>query len=93
MTGPSALSIIYTVNLVCKLASLLLENIQKRRLLLDPLRYSPEELAGPLSRVFFAWLTALLRLGYGTILSLGSLTPLSQDLKSVQLAPKLGMID
>ncbi|KAF5565576.1 ABC transporter integral membrane type 1 [Fusarium napiforme] len=68
---------------------LMVENVEKSRLLIESCRYSPEELAGPLARLLFSWLMPLLRLGYDTILSMATLTPLSEDLKSQQLEPKL----
>ncbi|KAF5658143.1 ABC integral membrane type 1 [Fusarium denticulatum] len=75
--------------MVFQVLVLLVENVEKSRLLLESYRYSPEPLAGPLARLLFSWLMPLLRLGYDTILSMATLTPLSEDLKSQQLEPKL----
>ncbi|KAF5565480.1 ABC transporter [Fusarium phyllophilum] len=89
MRGVSAIPILYSINIVFQVLVLLVENVEKSRLLLESFRYSPEELAGPLARLLFSWLMPLLRLGYDTILSMATLTPLSEDLKSQQLEPKL----
>lgn len=91
LPGVSATAASYTVFVLGKATCLLLENIEKKNLLIDPARYSPEERAGPLNRLCFGWLFPLLIKGYGTILSIPRLTPLSADLKSDELAEKLGM--
>ncbi|KAF5649816.1 multidrug resistance [Fusarium tjaetaba] len=75
--------------MVFQVLLLMVENVEKSHLLIESCRYSPEELAGPLARLLFSWLMPLLRLGYDAILSMATLTPLSDDLKSQQLEPKL----
>ncbi|KAF5984259.1 ABC transporter integral membrane type 1 [Fusarium coicis] len=75
--------------MVLQVLLLMVENVEKSRLIFESCRYSPEELASPLARLLFSWLIPLLRLGYDTILSMATLTPLSEDLKSQQLEPKL----
>ncbi|KAF4345875.1 ABC transporter integral membrane type 1 [Fusarium beomiforme] len=89
MKGASAIPILYSISVLLQVLVLLVENVEKSRLLLDPCQYSPEELASPLARLLFSWLIPLLRLGYDTILSMATLTPLSEDLKSRKLEPKL----
>jgi hypothetical protein len=87
--GVSTIPIVYSISILLQVFVLLVENVEKSRLLFDSGRYSPEELASPLARLIFGWLIPLLRLGYDTILSMATLTPLSEDLKSRQLEPKL----
>ncbi|KAF5228301.1 hypothetical protein FAUST_11176 [Fusarium austroamericanum] len=89
MKGVSAIPIVYSISILLQAFVLIVENVEKSRLLFDSGRYSPEELASPLARLIFGWLVPLLRLGYDTILSMATLTPLSEDLKSRQLEPKL----
>ncbi|CAF3522690.1 unnamed protein product [Fusarium graminearum] len=89
MKGVSAITIVYSIGTLLQSFVLIVENVEKSHLLFDSGRYSPEELASPLARLIFGWLVPLLRLGYDTILSMATLTPLSEDLKSRQLEPKL----
>ncbi|RYC65696.1 hypothetical protein CHU98_g529 [Xylaria longipes] len=79
-----------TASLTVKVVLLTLEAIEKRRLLLGSDReYPPESTSGPFSRGFFLWLNSLLVSGFGKVLSLADLPPISEKLESKTLAKDL----
>ncbi|KAI8944427.1 P-loop containing nucleoside triphosphate hydrolase protein [Xylaria longipes] len=79
-----------TASLTVKVVLLTLEAIEKRRLLLGSDReYPPESTSGPFSRGFFLWRNSLLVSGFGKVLSLADLPPISEKLESKTLAKDL----
>lgn len=72
-----------TVSFIVKVTLLLLETIEKRRLLYaDEKRISVESTSGPFSRGFFVWLNGLLRAGFRSLLALDSLPAIYEKLHS-----------
>ncbi|KAL7925556.1 multidrug resistance-related protein [Trichoderma austrokoningii] len=70
-----------------KLALLVLENIEKRRILLDSTKNpSTESTSGPFNRGFFVWLNSLLITGWATVLTLHDLPAIYEKLSSEKLA-------
>ncbi|KAH7041159.1 uncharacterized protein B0I36DRAFT_379973 [Microdochium trichocladiopsis] len=80
--GAAALPIAYLVHLSLKCIVLVLENIEKRQVLDADATYSKEEYAGPLSRIFFGWLSTLFVEGHRSFLALDTLMPIAADLQS-----------
>ncbi|KAI0407428.1 P-loop containing nucleoside triphosphate hydrolase protein [Xylaria palmicola] len=79
-----------TASLAVKVTLLILEAIEKRRILLGSGReYAPESTSGPLSRGFFLWLNALLLSGFGKVLLLADLPSISEKLESKVLSKDL----
>lgn len=74
-----------------KLSLLILETIEKRRILIyrgtSPSR---ESTSGPLSRGFFVWLNSLLISGWATVLTGDGLPVISEKLSSEKLALRFG---
>lgn len=72
-----------------KLALLVLETVEKRRILISPRdkkRPSKESTSGPLSRGFFVWLNPLLILGWATALTNDDLPTVYEGLSSTELS-------
>ncbi|KAK8087708.1 multidrug resistance protein MDR [Apiospora hydei] len=92
--GSSAITLVYVVEMCLKAGYVVAENVEKKGLLVDSARYSPEELAGPVSFNMFGWLWSLLHHGYTTLLTISLLIPLATDMRGESLAPDLrGMRD
>ncbi|KAK7941487.1 ABC transporter FUM19 [Apiospora aurea] len=87
--GPSAITLVYLVEMCLKAGYAVAENIEKKGLLIDSARFSPEELAGPVSFNMFGWLWSLLHRGYTTLLTISLLIPLATDMRGESLAPDL----
>lgn len=84
--GRHAISIIFTTTVALRTAMLLLETIDKRKILLSHYKgCAKEATSSPLSRTIFFWLTSLFFKGYKKILKLEDLDPLNADLKSETL--------
>ncbi|PTB69610.1 P-loop containing nucleoside triphosphate hydrolase protein [Trichoderma citrinoviride] len=72
---------------ILKLALLVLENVEKRRILLDSGKErSTESTSGPFNRGFFVWLNSLLISGWATVLTLHDLPAIYEKLSSEKLA-------
>ncbi|KPM44027.1 ABC transporter C family member 12 [Neonectria ditissima] len=70
-----------------KLALLVLETIEKRRILIKSSKIpSTESTSGPFSRGFFVWLNSLLISGWGTALTSNTLPTIYEELSSEKLA-------
>lgn len=79
-----------TASLAIKCILLLLEAAEKRSLLLGlGQHFSLESTSGPFSRGLFWWLNSLLLAGFGKILTLGDLPPISEKLDSGILSEDL----
>lgn len=77
------------LNICIKLALLVVESQGKKQLLRDTSRkYSPEELAGVLSRNFFWWINPILAQGRREILTEDTLPPVDRTLSSKTLRHK-----
>lgn len=77
------------LNICIKLALLVVEGQGKKQILRDPSRqYSPEELAGVLSRTFFWWINPILAQGRREILTEDTLPPVDHTLSSKNLRRK-----
>ncbi|KAL6910741.1 multidrug resistance-related protein [Trichoderma evansii] len=78
---------VLTTSTILKLALLVLENIEKRRILLDSNKTpSTESTSGPFNRGFFVWLNSLLITGWATVLTLHDLPAIYEKLSSEKLA-------
>lgn len=85
-----AVPVVFTVAVAVKLGLLVLEAVEKRGLLLEAYgRCSPEATSGLLSRSGFWWLNPLLVEGFGKVLSLEDLFPVSEELASQAVAQKV----
>lgn len=77
------------LNICIKLVLLAVESQGKKQVLRDPSRqYSPEELAGVLSRTFFWWINPILAQGSREILTEDTLPPVDHRLSSKTLRHK-----
>ncbi|KAF5660407.1 major facilitator family transporter-associated [Fusarium heterosporum] len=90
-----SVNIAYAVTLSCstasKLALLVLETIEKRRILIsDDKTLSRESTSGPFSRGFFVWLNSLLVSGWATVLTNNDLPTIYEKLSSEKLAIRFG---
>nr|AMM63163.1 AniL [Aspergillus nidulans NRRL 8112] len=77
--GNSAIASIFTTIVVCKAVLLVVEAIEKQRLLLDR-GWAPEETAGILNRSFFWWFNPLLLSGYKQALTVDKLLAVDEDI-------------
>jgi hypothetical protein len=78
---------VLSTSTILKLALLVLENIEKRRILLDSNKTpSTESTSGPFNRGFFVWLNSLLITGWATVLTLHDLPAIYEKLSSEKLA-------
>jgi hypothetical protein len=74
---------VLTVSLALKLLILVLESVEKRRLLLEKEKsISIESTSGPFNRGFLVWLNGLLRTGYLTVLSSSTLPTVHEKLST-----------
>ncbi|GFP55423.1 ABC multidrug transporter B [Trichoderma asperellum] len=82
-----AYAAVLSISTILKLALLVLENIEKRRILLDSNKSpSTESTSGPFNRGFFVWLNSLLITGWATVLTLHDLPAIYEKLSSEKLA-------
>ncbi|KAM0479830.1 hypothetical protein ACHAPX_004407 [Trichoderma viride] len=82
-----AYAAVLSTSTILKLALLVLENIEKRRILLDSNKTpSTESTSGPFNRGFFVWLNSLLITGWATVLTLHDLPAIYEKLSSEKLA-------
>ncbi|TFB04442.1 Multidrug resistance-associated protein 1 [Trichoderma ghanense] len=82
-----AYAAVLSTSTILKLALLVLENVEKRRILLDSSKEpSTESTSGPFSRGFFVWLNSLLISGWATVLTLHDLPAIYEKLSSEKLA-------
>ncbi|UKZ70396.1 uncharacterized protein TrAtP1_011377 [Trichoderma atroviride] len=82
-----AYAAVLSTSTILKLALLVLENIEKRRILLDSSKNpSTESTSGPFNRGFFVWLNSLLITGWATVLTLHDLPAIYEKLSSEKLA-------
>ncbi|KAL7823946.1 P-loop containing nucleoside triphosphate hydrolase protein [Trichoderma gracile] len=82
-----AYAAVLSTSTILKLALLVLENVEKRRILLDSSKeQSRESTSGPFSRGFFVWLNSLLISGWATVLTLHDLPAIYEKLSSEKLA-------
>lgn len=76
---------------VFKLAVLVLETIEKRKILITADHVpSKESTSGPFSRGFFVWLNSLLFSGWATVLTNNDLPTIYEKLSSEKLALRFG---
>ncbi|KAI7765995.1 hypothetical protein LZL87_001108 [Fusarium oxysporum] len=90
-----SLNIAYAATLststIFKLALLVLETIEKRRILISSEKpISKESTSGPFSRGFFVWLNSLLISGWATVLTNNDLPTIYEKLSSEKLAARFG---
>jgi len=72
---------------VFKLALLVLETVEKRKILITGEKeISKESTSGPFSRGFFVWLNSLLISGWATVLTMNDLPTIYEKLASEKLA-------
>ncbi|KAL7903374.1 multidrug resistance-related protein [Trichoderma sp. TUCIM 5745] len=82
-----AYAAVLSTSTILKLALLVLENIEKRQILLDSNKTpSTESTSGPFNRGFFVWLNSLLITGWATVLTLHDLPAIYEKLSSEKLA-------
>ncbi|RBA08624.1 hypothetical protein FPRO05_06904 [Fusarium proliferatum] len=76
---------------IFKLALLVLETVEKRRILISTEKpISKESTSGPFSRGFFVWLNSLLISGWATVLTNNDLPTIYEKLSSEKLAVRFG---
>ncbi|RFN49501.1 canalicular multispecific organic anion transporter 2 [Fusarium flagelliforme] len=76
---------------VFKLALLVLETVEKRKILITGEKeISKESTSGPFSRGFFVWLNSLLISGWATVLTMNDLPTIYEKLASEKLAVRFG---
>ena len=76
---------------VFKLALLVLETVEKRKILIiGDKEISKESTSGPFSRGFFVWLNSLLISGWATVLTMDDLPTIYEKLSSEKLAVRFG---
>ncbi|WXC66418.1 hypothetical protein SNK03_012197 [Fusarium graminearum] len=90
-----SLNIAYAATLsasaVFKLALLVLETVEKRKILISSDKtISKESTSGPFSRGFFVWLNSLLVSGWATVLTNNDLPAIYEKLSSERLAVRFG---
>ncbi|KAF4944552.1 hypothetical protein FGADI_12608 [Fusarium gaditjirri] len=90
-----SLNIAYAATLstsaIFKLALLVLETVEKRRILISSEKpISKESTSGPFSRGFFVWLNSLLISGWATVLTNNDLPTIYERLSSEKLAVRFG---
>ncbi|QGI63185.1 hypothetical protein CEK26_007138 [Fusarium fujikuroi] len=90
-----SLNIAYAATLststIFKLALLVLETVEKRRILISTEKpISKESTSGPFSRGFFVWLNSLLISGWATVLTNNDLPTIYEKLSSEKLAVRFG---
>ncbi|GKT98958.1 unnamed protein product [Fusarium langsethiae] len=77
---------------VFKLALLVLETVEKRKILISSDKpISKESTSGPFSRGFFVWLNSLLISGWATVLTNNDLPSIYEKLSSEKLAVRFGI--
>ncbi|KAK4083017.1 uncharacterized protein Triagg1_1907 [Trichoderma aggressivum f. europaeum] len=82
-----AYAAVLSTSTVLKLALLVLENVEKRRILVDSSKEpSTESTSGPFNRGFFIWLNSLLISGWATVLTMHDLPAIYEKLSSEKLA-------
>ncbi|KAL7945596.1 P-loop containing nucleoside triphosphate hydrolase protein [Trichoderma barbatum] len=82
-----AYAAVLSTSTILKLALLVLENVEKRRILVDSSKEpSRESTSGPFSRGFFVWLNSLLISGWATVLTNHDLPAIYEKLSSEKLA-------
>ncbi|KAL4768688.1 putative ABC transporter [Aspergillus nidulans var. acristatus] len=79
MPGNSAIASIFATIVVCKVVLLVVEAMEKQRLLLDR-GWAPEETAGILNRSFLWWFNPLLLSGYKQALTVDKLLAVDEDI-------------
>lgn len=76
---------------IFKLTLLVLETIEKRKILISSEKpISKESTSGPFSRGFFVWLNSLLISGWATVLTNNDLPTIYEKLSSEKLAVRFG---
>lgn len=86
----SSIAAVTTVHLVIKIFLLLIEAINKKKILRDGTKIgSPEATSGLLGKSIFLWLNPLLRAGFARSLSINDLLPLDKHIKSDYLYDRL----
>ncbi|KAJ4863834.1 ABC transporter domain-containing protein [Trichoderma breve] len=82
-----AYAAVLSTSTALKLALLVLENVEKRRILVDSSKEpSTESTSGPFNRGFFIWLNSLLISGWATVLTMHDLPAIYEKLSSEKLA-------
>ncbi|RFU76786.1 multidrug resistance-related [Trichoderma arundinaceum] len=82
-----AYAAVLSTSTVLKLVLLVLENVEKRRILVDSSKEpSRESTSGPFNRGFFVWLNSLLISGWATVLTNRDLPAIYEKLSSEKLA-------
>ncbi|UKZ46329.1 hypothetical protein TrVGV298_000530 [Trichoderma virens] len=82
-----AYAAVLSTSTVLKLVVLVLENVEKRRILVDSSKEpSTESTSGPFNRGFFIWLNSLLISGWATVLTNHDLPAIYEKLSSEKLA-------
>ncbi|KAL7937120.1 P-loop containing nucleoside triphosphate hydrolase protein [Trichoderma chlorosporum] len=82
-----AYAAVLSTSTALKLALLVLENVEKRRILVDSSKEaSTESTSGPFNRGFFVWLNSLLITGWATVLTMHDLPAIYEKLSSEKLA-------
>jgi hypothetical protein len=82
-----AYAAVLSTSTVLKLVVLVLENVEKRRILVDSSKEpSTESTSGPFNRGFFIWLNSLLSSGWATVLTNHDLPAIYEKLSSEKLA-------
>lgn len=86
-----AYAAVSSASAVFKLTLLVLETIEKRRILIKGGKApSTESTSGPFSRGLFVWLNSLLISGWGTVLTNNGLPEIYEKLSSAKLAIRFG---
>lgn len=86
-----AYAAVSSASTVFKLTLLVLETIEKRRILIKGSKApSTESTSGPFSRGLFVWLNSLLISGWGTVLTSNGLPEIYEKLSSAKLAIRFG---
>ncbi|KAM0258788.1 hypothetical protein ACHAQJ_003630 [Trichoderma viride] len=82
-----AYAAVLSTSTILKLALLVLENVEKRQILVDSNKEpSTESTSGPFNRGFFVWLNSLLISGWATVLTNHDLPAIYEKLSSEKLA-------
>jgi ATP-binding cassette subfamily C (CFTR/MRP) protein 1 len=89
--GESPVAVVFTMATICKFVILLLETIEKRRILRSGYRDNPPyATSGIINRTFFWWLNPLFRRGFSKTLAVNDLFTLDKPLVSARLHDDFG---
>lgn len=91
MSLNTAYAIVLSTSAAAKLSLLVLETVEKRKILIKTEKTpSKESLSGPFSRGFFIWLNSLLLSGWATVLTNNDLPAIYEKLSSEKLGLRFG---